>query len=103
MDIIALGDAPYFDLYLTLPSGTEVLTYVDTTEQELMYEPQTYILNYTSNLSSKRTVWYVGTPITVLLQCFASENPLRLSQFELILHIIVRFLFYNYPWRLGKR
>ena len=52
--IAKLGEAPYFDLYVTAPPPTgEVLTYVGTTEQELMYDPQTYLIDYKSNLSSK--------------------------------------------------
>ena len=54
MNRIAEGSAPFFALWVTMPqSNDEVLAYVDTTEQELMYDPETYITDYKSNLSSK--------------------------------------------------
>ena len=54
MDRVAVGAEPYFDMLVTMPgTSTEVLVYVDTTEEDFMYDPQTYVSDYKSNLSSK--------------------------------------------------
>ena len=54
MDRVALSTEPYFDMFVTEPgTTTEVLVYVDTTEEAFMYDPQTYVTDWKSNLSSK--------------------------------------------------